>query len=253
MLLLFSWKDQKDQEIPINWRSGLLIFPLARLKNQINITGKILLLSNLEDSAVLRVAKREPPALAQNDAVKLQKRQRKQGIVKKYKKIGESGIMGDEEFPPLLPDGLVEMTVMELRALVVDKFPRSQTRRGLWDVFVLMLDEIAAANLSCKIWVDGSFLTEKIDPKDVDFVVDLPVEVLKKASQDQINLIENIARDPIQQPRHLGLHSFVMFTAPKGDDFYIASQESHAQWTRDFGQSYITKEPKGIAVIEVSS
>jgi hypothetical protein len=47
------------------------------------------------------------------------------------------------------------------------------------------------------------------------------------------------------------MHSFVMFDAPASHADYINSMRLHEQWKKDFGFSYVKKEPKGIAVVVV--
>jgi hypothetical protein len=156
----------------------------------------------------------------------------------------------DEEFPPLLQPGLQKMTIADLKALVLDGFPKSKSRKELWQNFSELVGNIAALGIKCEIWVDGSFLTEKIDPSDVDFVVDVPIDLVQTFNEQQQGLLEDLKNREFRRSKKL--HSFVMFRAPLGHNFYPASQESHKQWSKDFGYSYIKKEPKGIAVVEVA-
>jgi hypothetical protein len=153
------------------------------------------------------------------------------------------------EFPPLLEPGLHDMSAGDLKTLVVDKFPLSKRRAQLWENLIVVVSRLRALNLPCKIWIDGSFLTEKIDPDDVDFVVDLPIDVLKSPDADQGVFLHQLAGRAFHHKEKL--HSFIMFSAPVHDVEYPASVELHEQWKRDFGFSYVKKEPKGIAILEV--
>src|SRR4051794_12451076 len=74
-------------------------------------------------------------------------------------------------FPCLFPLGFHHLTLMEVETVCVDLFPLSQSRRGLMDGLTQFSDTLVAAGVACDLWLDGSFLTEKIDPKDVDVVV----------------------------------------------------------------------------------
>lgn len=156
---------------------------------------------------------------------------------------------GGEEFPPLLPAGLQKMTLTELKTLVVDKFTYSQSRPALWSNFMEIIDKLIDEKIPCDIWVDGSSLTEKINPDDVDFVVELPIALLSTFNQTQISLIEHLGTQAFKQGKKL--HSFVKLTAPAGHPFHSKATISHNQWLKDFGYSYVKKEPKGIAVVEV--
>lgn len=141
------------------------------------------------------------------------------------------------------------MSLEDLRALVVDRFPRSNSRKAIWQNLFELIQQIASLGLKCEIWIDGSFLTEKLEPQDVDFVVDVPIDALVGMTIEQEKLLESLKSREFRRGKRL--HSFVMFKAPLGHNFYAASQESHRQWSKDFGYSYIKKEPKGIALIEV--
>jgi hypothetical protein len=75
------------------------------------------------------------------------------------------------DYPPLLPFGFHDTTAPALRDLCVNAFPRSTTRGVIMDKLEQVINAIEAARLSGELWVDGSFLTEKIDARDVDVVL----------------------------------------------------------------------------------
>lgn len=141
------------------------------------------------------------------------------------------------------------MGVDDLKALVVDKFPSSQRRGMLWNNFLKIANQLAALAIPCKIWIDGSFLTEKIDPDDVDFVVDLPVHIADSPNPAQRAFLNQLGSRAFCKAEKL--HSFLMFDAPAIHAKFAISERLHAQWKRDFGFAYVSKEPKGIAVLAV--
>jgi hypothetical protein len=154
-----------------------------------------------------------------------------------------------DEYPPLLQPGLHEMSMADLKALVVDAFPLSTKRQGHWDNFVKIVDRLKKLKVPCKIWVDGSFLTKKIEPGDVDFVVDLPVQIINNPDKDQGEFFNDLAKRAFKKIEKM--HSFVMFDAPVIHADHGVSVRVHEQWKKDFGFSYVKKEPKGIAVVVV--
>jgi hypothetical protein len=141
------------------------------------------------------------------------------------------------------------MSVDDLKAMVVDGFPLSTRRGALWDNLIKILDRLKALNIPCKVWVDGSFLTKKIDPDDVDFVIDLPVTISDNPTPAQKAFLNQLASHAFCKMEKL--HSFLMFDAPVMHAEYALSQQLHAQWERDFGFAYVSKEAKGIAVLAV--
>ena len=76
-----------------------------------------------------------------------------------------------QQFPALLRDGFHEMSIVELRKLCVTRFDTSITRRGIMAGFVKIVKKLNAAGTLGEIWVNGSFVTEKIDPEDVDILI----------------------------------------------------------------------------------
>ena len=117
-----------------------------------------------------------------------------------------------DEYPPLLQPGLHEMSMTDLKALVVDAFPLLTKRQGHWDNFVKIVERLKKLKVPCKIWVDGSFLTKKIEPSDIDFVVISLVQIINNPNNDQglfFNYLANRAFKKIEK-----MHSFVMFDAP---------------------------------------
>jgi hypothetical protein len=155
-----------------------------------------------------------------------------------------------DEFPPLLNPGLHAMSAADLKKLVVDDFPLSERREALWNNFIAIAEHLKKLQIRCEIWVDGSFLTKKIDPDDVDFVVDIPVAILDTATPGQSDLLKKLSAMAFSSNEKL--HSFVMFDAPAIHKGHVKSVELHNQWEKDFGFSYAKKEPKGIAVLKVT-
>jgi hypothetical protein len=69
---------------------------------------------------------------------------------------------------PLLAPGRHSMELGELRVLTVVRFPHSHRRPMLFPELERLVDDLNARNVVCELWVDGSFLTEKEEPDDID-------------------------------------------------------------------------------------
>ena len=76
-----------------------------------------------------------------------------------------------QDFPPLLPEGLHSKSATDIKALCVSPFPYSTTRPQLFEKLCALVEAIAGAGVEGHIWVDGSFVTNKEDPNDVDIVL----------------------------------------------------------------------------------
>ena len=86
------------------------------------------------------------------------------------------------DLPSLYPLGFHPLTLGEVERACVEAFPLSRSRRtimdGLHDFHRLLVTSGVVGNL----WLDGSFTTEKIDPKDVDLVLMCKAELYDEGS-----------------------------------------------------------------------
>ena len=155
-----------------------------------------------------------------------------------------------QEFPPLLPFGFHPLSESELYDLVVGAFPLSQRRPMLWKNLQWLIAELRRLRLPCRLWIDGSFLTQKIEPDDIDLVADFEIKVLENLASDQQVFVENLA-DFKYRDDPMKLHTFVMFRAPLGHPARMQAEALERQWIRDFGYSFVNKTPKGIVLLEV--
>src|SRR5579883_3612246 len=79
-------------------------------------------------------------------------------------------VSDDTEFPPLWSPGFHPASPEEVQSRCVDGFELSTSRKRLMESFRVVLGCLTAVDISCEIWLDGSFTTEKIDPSDIDFI-----------------------------------------------------------------------------------
>lgn len=108
-----------------------------------------------------------------------------------------------EEYPPLLPLGFHEKTLKELHALCVAPFNgRSSTRTLIMQGLETVVTELLAAKIEAKIWVDGSFVSQKIDPLDVDILVELQGGFYDVTTPEQRMLLDalnqNVHKDSLK-------------------------------------------------------
>jgi hypothetical protein len=149
------------------------------------------------------------------------------------------------EFPPLLPAGFHTMTVAEVRDLCVTPFTSSLTRRGIFDGLIDLVRQISEAGVDGEIWLDGSFLTNKIDPIDVDCL-------LRVGSDDYDNdAAKRAVIDWASHEDRLDSHScdsykWVEYDA--GHPLFAISEDTRRYWSDWYGMSR-KKVEKGIAVV----
>lgn len=89
---------------------------------------------------------------------------------------------------------------------------------------------LSTALLKTEVWVNGSFLTEKIDPLDADLVVKFYASLLSNASVKQLELIERIADKKFQ-----GCDSHILVEYLDGGHNFAIGDMMVSYWKRQFG------------------
>ena len=81
-----------------------------------------------------------------------------------------------------LPHKCYEVTLDEIKEKLVDNFPNSKTRASRFECFLKFYKELTRNVKSCTVFlIDGSFVTNKQNPRDVDFTITI----------DSLRLTEN--------------------------------------------------------------
>ena len=148
-----------------------------------------------------------------------------------------------EEFPPLLQAGFHKKTMLELRQLCVDGFPQSVRRPKIMEGLDQVVWELSDLKLIAEVWVDGSFLTQKIEPDDSDVVVCIKEDFLKTATREQ-----NIWLREFQKNRKGFKDKFYCDLYIHVEYDHATSEWMRAYWVRQYGFSR-NNEMKGIVVI----
>jgi len=151
------------------------------------------------------------------------------------------------EYPALLPGGFHIRTIEQIRALCVTNFPRSSTRKDLMAKLEIAVARIQAVRVPSELWIDGSFLTVKIDPDDVDFALIVPSHVSISATKEVHETLHWLASDDTYDREHLDGHVLTMF--PSSSPMAVLWHQNHEKWEGVFGTKYDNVTPKGIVVM----
>jgi len=90
-----------------------------------------------------------------------------------------------EEYPPLFPIGFHDRSIDDLQPIGVDAFKTSSTRQKILDGLRIVVTRVASVGIIGEIWVDGSFVTQKIDPTDVDILLMVNGAFFDSANSEQ--------------------------------------------------------------------
>ena len=152
---------------------------------------------------------------------------------------------GQPEFPPLLPTGLHTMTIPALRQMCSGNFPLSATRADTMAGLEQITDRLHNDAIVGEIWVDGSFLTEKIDPADVDIVLRIQADVYDNGTPQQRAAIDWLDSD-LKGSHHCDSYFFMEY--PPGHRLHSFGQDMYDYWMRQWGVAR-DNVMKGIAVL----
>ena len=145
-----------------------------------------------------------------------------------------------EEYPPLLPQGFHDRTLDFLGAEFSKPFPTSATREALLEELTRVVRELEAEGVCGIIWVDGSFVTAKVDPQNIDFLLVMESELYDAASEDQRRVVDALMEDSPSCDTN------VMFLFPLE---VTDNQTQIDDWTQRFGNSASGRVLKGVVRI----
>ena len=144
------------------------------------------------------------------------------------------------------------MTLGELRQLCVAKFPDSEVRADIMAGFEAIHERAGALGIKGNVWVDGSFLTQKIDPDDIDFVFLIDASYYESGTKEQYEFIEWLISNEDDPKKSFKCHTDVVLLYPEDSPFYQITVNTKHHWSENvYGYSVTTKEPKGIVVLEI--
>lgn len=139
------------------------------------------------------------------------------------------------------------MSIEELRQQCVDRFPLSRTRAKIMAGLTEVIERLSQYRVAGELWVDGSFLTEKINPGDVDVVLRIQSSVYDDGTSEQREIVGWIDGNLRE---HNLCDSYVFYEFPETDPNYLLGEEMRSYWSKWFGHSR-SGMSKGIAVIEL--
>lgn len=152
-----------------------------------------------------------------------------------------------EEFPPLWPQGFHELTLTEIEQRCVKSFELSTSRKDLMAALQLVVEQLNVRAIPGVIWLDGSFVTEKINPSDIDFILVADSSVYDNANAEQLEALDGLTDGEMWRPPLLCDTNAAYIDPPEQQ----GASNVIAYWTNRFGFSLSERTPKGIVVIRL--
>lgn len=158
----------------------------------------------------------------------------------------------------LLPEGMHICDMAEVEQKMVKPFATSTTRRPIFEGLSRYLNDCQIHGISGRIWLDGSFVTGKNNPGDVDVVSLVSADLLRRLdATNQGFALQNLNGKEATKPKYQ-VHSFAVASVQQSHVAYLQQAQEIAKWigffryTKEFGakDGKILQRPKGILQLD---
>ena len=140
------------------------------------------------------------------------------------------------------------MSLSDLRQMCVTAFSASTKRPVIMQGLESVIQKLLALEIRGDLWVDGSFLTEKINPNDVDVVLHISPDFMNAATAEQKQMLRWLDEESLKE--HYQCDSYVWYEYAQDDPLAVENEWHRAYWVRQYGWSR-DAEMKGIALISL--
>lgn len=153
--------------------------------------------------------------------------------------------MAKSDYPALLAPGVHALTISELHAIAVAPFPSDSQRQSLFAKLTKWANALQAVGLSGTMWLDGSFLTEKMAPGDIDCVLWSPKWL---ASHSVTSAVQSNVQYLLDQSTAKAIYDLDLYIELPSDDQVVHRE---AYWKGFFGYCHDRVTAKGFAEVKL--
>lgn len=153
-----------------------------------------------------------------------------------------------DEHGHLLPYQISELTLPEFEAFFVNGLSDQNHRRELFERYLVFVEELKRAfQVPFFQWVDGSFITRKDLPGDIDVVTFLPYDIVIKKAVSVQHFIKSAKTTYFVDAAFCPVCKW-------NHRFYQESKEKEAYWLNLYTRSRLDvfgkRHPKGLIKID---
>lgn len=122
------------------------------------------------------------------------------------------------------------------KAMFVDAFPRSSTRQVIFENFSVYMEKLVAIiGTGFHQWIDGSFVTRKLNPSDIDFVTFVDAGIYY-ANEHEIDTLRDYYRG-----HKTRVDEYFVKKYPEAHKKYVFYHTDRLQWYNQFTTSRALK------------
>ncbi|PSL24629.1 DUF6932 family protein [Dyadobacter jiangsuensis] len=131
------------------------------------------------------------------------------------------------------------------KAEFVDAFPRSSTRQVIFQSFSVYMEKLVTIiGTDFHQWIDGSFVTRKLNPNDIDFVTFANAKTFSRNEHALSNLRE------YSREQSLHLDGYFVKDYPTDHKHFIRSYLDSKQWIHEFIRDSRKGQSKGFVQLD---
>jgi hypothetical protein len=109
------------------------------------------------------------------------------------------------------------------------------------------VQDLLLRHIPCEIWVNGSFVTAKIEPRDLDVIIKLDYDVTVNLTPAQQEFIDRLEQGTYNDR----IDSFTFTCLPRGHSEFEAGEFNRSEWARLCNVEHGDFWLKGVAVVRL--
>ncbi len=149
------------------------------------------------------------------------------------------------EFGYLTPQDAIQSDIESFETVFVNGFVNSNTRSPIFEKYLSYIHAFKQEIMpEFRQWVDGSFVTKKLNPKDIDIVTFIPFEVYEKHRKEieAKFIMEGAAR-------HYKVDAYAIKSYPEEHALHFVTIYDTVEWRETFSKTKFNRAqrryPKG--------
>ncbi|MEN9609413.1 MAG: hypothetical protein RLZZ628_227 [Bacteroidota bacterium] len=141
----------------------------------------------------------------------------------------------------LKPYEIIEMNPLLFETIFVESFEESVSRRLIFEAFQRYNSELSAIIKEPYLqWVDGSFVTNKENPNDIDILTFIDYRIYKRFEKE----IDAKFSKYSVKTHFQGIDAYTVWAYPENHTFYNVYRSDYAYWQEWFSYSRYNRAKK---------